>query len=291
MICVKIQAGFGNQLFQFAMGYSLSKRLGQPLVLDISFNRYHEHRHKKGIATPAMFRHCYLEHLSIDKNMLAGSPKKHMPQLIARKLGRRTIRYGGVRLPMLVEDFARCREYQGELFEGIASRGAYLEGFWQNYRYFDEVRDELIEFFTPNYEFDENVSSLMAEIKSENSVGVHIRRGDFVKLGWDQGIDFYLHGIDEFNKKYNNCRFFVFTDDKAWAKEKLGHIEELRVVEINSDLPDLDEFFLLRSCKHQLISESTFGWWAAYLNDNKDKTVIVPNKAVGELFSNNWIKI
>lgn len=291
MICVKIQAGFGNQLFQFAMGYSLSRKTGQPLLLDISFNKYHQLKGKIGIKTPEMFQKCYLEYLQIDNNWFIGNPLRNWTQFTKRKLGLSTIRINGKKIPMRVENFDGCREYQENLVTDIPEIGVYLEGFWQNYKYFEEFQKELQEIFRPNYFFDKEVSSWMHEIIGGNSVGIHIRRGDFVKLGWSQGIDFYLKGIERIQKELINCQFFVFTDDKKWAKEKLMRISNLKIVEIKSDLQDLDEFFLLKECKHHIISESTYGWWAAYLNPNPNKVVIVPDKAVGNLFMDEWIRI
>ena len=180
MICVKIQAGFGNQLFQYAMGYSLSKKMGQPLLLDISFNRYHQLRRNLGLKTPEMFRNCYLEYLKIDKYQFIGTPVNHWMQCIGRKLGAQSIRIKGQKLPMRIEDFDRCREFQTELLEDISIDGVYLEGFWQNYAYFDDVQTELRQIFNPNYTFNANVTAVMNEIQTSNSVGIHIRRGDFM---------------------------------------------------------------------------------------------------------------
>ena len=291
MICVKIQAGFGNQLFQYAMGYSLSKSTGQELVLDISFNRYYQLKHKLHMKSPKMFSQCYLVNLRLEEGKFLGSPLKHWHQFIRRKQKKNTISVNGKKLQMRIEDFAHCREYQKDLLTNIPKEGVYLEGFWQNYQYFEDVKEDLQKIFNPNYKFNQSVLRIMNEIKRCNSVGVHIRRGDFIKLGWNQEIDYYINGISMMQSYVKDCVFFIFTDDKKWAREQFRNSEKTFIVEFESNQQDLDEFFLLKNCKHHIISESTFGWWAAYLNLNPNKIVIVPDKAVGGLFVNNWLRI
>ena len=88
-----------------------------------------------------------------------------------------------------------------------------------------------------------------------------------------------------------DARFFIVTDDKPWAREQFSGYDDITIIDIKTATCDIDEFFLLSSCKHQVISESTFGWWAAFLNTNKDKLIVIPQTAVGQIFSDEWHKI
>lgn len=286
MIRVIIQAGFGNQLFQYATAYALAQELGQPLEVDTSFFCWYNKNH------PATARESAMELLKLDAHTTRTSCNSriwiYQPWFIL------PFRYfpfyvGG--LPMVVEDIANCRQDQRYLFRKIGKRGATIFGFWQNTVYFDKYILDLKRQFQPNYELHESVSLLHLKVTSCESVGVHIRRGDFVGLGWDKGVDYYLKGMAWVKEKKPEVRFFIVTDDKQWAREQFSNRDDITIIDINTSTCDIDEFFLLSSCKHQIISESTFGWWAAYLNTNIEKMVLVPETAKGQIFRDEWIRI
>lgn len=286
MIRSVIQAGFGNQLFQYATAYSLAKELNQQLQLDLSF-------YEDTINTNASNRkESNLLKLRIDTSEYYSKPngfKKY--RYVTRLIFLRNGRIEKNRVPIICEDVARCREYQGELFKRIKGTGAILYGFWQNTRYFNKYINELRAQFRPNYKFDESVEKVLEQVNMSMSVGVHIRRGDFVNLGWDKGSTYYDKGINLLRQRIPGAVFFVVTDDVEWAKSQYGSERDVVIVDVHTGTKDIDEFFILSSCKHQLISESTFGWWAAYLNTNDEKIVVAPSDAKGELFDRDWIKI
>ena len=286
MIRAIIQAGFGNQLFQYATAYALARELEQPLEIDTSFFCWYNMNH------PATARQSAMELLKLDTHTTRTSCNSKF--WIYKPWFTLPFRYfpfyvGGQ--PMIVEDIANCREDQRNLFRKIGKRGATLFGFWQNTVYFDKYLLDLKRQFQPNYELHDSVSQLHSEVTSCESVGVHIRRGDFVGLGWDKGADYYLKGMTCVKEQKPEARFFIVTDDKQWVREQFSNRGDITIIDINTSTCDIDEFFLLSSCKHQIISESTFGWWAAYLNTNIDKMVLVPETAKGQIFNSDWIKI
>lgn len=286
MIRAIIQAGFGNQLFQYATAYALARELGQPLEVDTSFFCWYNKHH------PATARQSAMELLKLDAHTTRTSCNSRF--WIYKPWFTLPFRYfpfyvGGQ--PMVVEDIANCRQDQRYLFRKIGKRGATLFGFWQNTVYFDKYLLDLKRQFQPNYELHESVSQLHSEVASCESVGVHIRRGDFVGLGWDKGADYYLKGMTWVKEQKPEARFFIVTDDKQWAREQFSNRDDITIIDINTSTCDIDEFFLLSLCKHQIISESTFGWWAAYLNTNIEKMVLVPETAKGQIFRDEWIRI
>lgn len=286
MIRVVIQAGFGNQLFQYATAYALARELGQPLEVDTSFFSWYNKNH------PATARQSAMDLLKLDAHTTRTS--SNSKYWIYRPWFSLPFRYfpfyvGGQ--PMVVENIPNCRQDQRALFSKIGKRGATLFGFWQNTVYFDKYLLDLKRQFQPNYELDSSVSKLYAEVADCESVGVHIRRGDFVGLGWDKGADYYLKGMAWVKEKKPDVRFFIVTDDKKWVCEQFYGRDDITIIDIKTPTCDIDEFFLLSSCKHQVISESTFGWWAAFLNTNKDKLIVIPQTAVGQIFSDEWHKI
>ena len=287
MIRAIIQAGFGNQLFQYATCYSLAKELGQELQLDISFfDDYNRKERDNG-------RINNLDKLNIDSCSVINFPESYWLYRLKQKLPFLRFSFVDGRLvPLVCEDIPNCREFQSHLFRSIGKRGAAVLGFWQNTKYFDKYILELKRQFTPGYQLEDEVLQLHDVIDSEQSVGVHIRRGDFVKLGWSKGTEYYNKGMDFLRKYLDKPHFYIVTDDVDWAQNQYKNVDDATIINVQTTNKDIDEFFLLSTCRHQIISESTFGWWAAYLNTNKEKHVIVPKTAKGQIFNNEkWIKI
>lgn len=200
-------------------------------------------------------------------------------------------RVKGKLVPVILEDLANCREDQSYLFQKINKDGAVLYGFWQNINYFDKYLEDLKKQFRPNYRYADAVSKMLNEVERTESVGVHIRRGDFVSLGWNKGQEYHTHAMEWMMEQFENVMFYVVTDDVDWAKEHYETMNNVKIIDFHTDTKDIDEFYLLSSCKHQIISESTYGWWAAYLNDNKDKKVVAPKDAKGNIFKDDWHKM
>ena len=289
MIKTIIQAGFGNQLFQYATGYALAKRLGQRLVLDTSFFDYVKDSNAGNI------RVNNLNLLLLDNPEFISNPQSYWRYRYGVLL-RKTPFWRLLGFPSLVvwEDVTNCREFQVELFNGIERyRNFEIYGFWQNTNYFKDEIADLKRQFAPNYQLSGKVRQLNSEINSEvDSVGVHIRRGDFVRLGWNKGADYYRTAIDIMRRELSEPHFYICSDDKAWACNEFKEERDIEIIDITTSTQDIDEFFLLSNCHHQIISESTFGWWAAYLNMHTDKRIIIPADAQGEIFNqNNWTKI
>lgn len=287
MIRAVIQAGFGNQLFQYATCYALAKRLGQPMQLDVSFfDNYNRKKRDNG-------RINNLDKLNIDDCVFVNNPNTYW--LYRLKVKCPIIRYSiidGKIVPFVCEDIVNCREFQPHLFNCISRKGAVVYGFWQNTQYFDEYILDLKRQFRPNYALKKEGQQLHDIIVKGQSVGVHIRRGDFVRLGWDKGAEYYNNGMELLRKQLKNPHFYIVTDDVDWAKKQYTSTKDVTIVDMLTPNKDIDEFFLLSSCRHQIISESTFGWWAAYLNTYADKKVLVPKTAKGQIFENKaWIKI
>lgn len=289
MIIAVIQGGLGNQLFQYAMAYKVAKQNNSQLYLQTGFYKYNNLWCKVLNKPKHNLRTCILQNLKIKNSIIDTSSLAYINQMILKKyLNRKYISTKGIQIPFVTEDLSHCRDYQEDKLKYIAKSGAYIEGYWQNYNYFNDILDDIREAFQANYEFDNEVKSLFNDIRSTNSVGVHIRRGDFVSLGWDKGLDYYQEGIRQIKKIHSDAKVFIFSDDKAWVIDKFSKYDNFTCVDINTKNKDLDEFLLLKECKHQIISESTFGWWAAYLNNNPGKKVFVPKDAVGKIFCEGW---
>lgn len=287
MIRVIIQAGFGNQLFQYAAAYALAKEIDCMLELDISFFEYIKKLNTDNI------RINNLNKLNLDSPNFRCKPQSFVFYRYASKITFPHILFSdGEWMPVVWENVEKCRENQEYLFDRIKrKKKGIVYGFWQNICYFDKYIDDLRRQFKPNYILSSEVKHLLDEIRSRISVGVHIRRGDFVRLGWNKDTDYYIQGMKKMRDLVDDPHFYVVTDDVQWADTQFGKNEDVTIIDIKTQTKDVDEFFLLSSCKHQIISESTFGWWAAYLNRNENKRIIIPKDAKGDIFLKTWYRI
>tara|TARA_R110002020_G_scaffold140179_3_gene311497 strand:+ start:680 stop:1438 length:759 start_codon:yes stop_codon:yes gene_type:complete len=160
-------------------------------------------------------------------------------------------------------------------------KGNYLlQGYWQSEKYFKNSKEVIINDFSPN---ETNQKKLLKKYPTVvgNSVSLHIRRTDYLTSnGYHpvQTIDYYSKAIDILDE-YENI--FIFSDDIEWCKNNLN-FNNMVFVEGNSDVEDL---WLMSLCKNNIIVNSSFSWWGAYLNKNVDKVVIAPSKWFGDSVS------
>ena len=171
------------------------------------------------------------------------------------------------------------------------------DGYWHDLKFFDE---ETIDLF----EFNNDIGSINVEhinkFSKYNSISVHIRRGDYMNNASVYGNictkEYYEKAIHYFNEKFENNFFVFFSDDIIWVKENFNLSNALYIDNNKKDKSYID-MYLMSKCNHNIIANSSFSWWGAYLNRNKNKTVIMPSKWYNEdintfkLFIDNWIKL
>jgi hypothetical protein len=150
---------------------------------------------------------------------------------------------------------------------------------WTSWKYFENIQNLITEkFIFPEIQ-DEKNKKILVKILSTNSVSIHVRRGDAVgsELGSLVNIDFYLKAIDYIESKIENPIFYIFSDDIEWCKENFN-IKNKFFINWNHNHESYKDMQLMSSCKHNIIPNSSFSWWSAYLNKNKQKIVISPLK-------------
>ncbi|WP_256006479.1 alpha-1,2-fucosyltransferase [Pedobacter deserti] len=160
-----------------------------------------------------------------------------------------------------------------------------LKGYWHSEKYFAGIehiiRDELKFTKVTGQQFAIYKSEVE---KSPISVSVHVRRGDYVhhpefsKTFGFIGLEYYDSAIAEIEERYPDARYFVFTDDPAWVKVNLKLKPNTVYVENNGPDADIDDLHLMSLCAHNIIANSSFSWWGAWLNNNSQKIVIAPKK-------------
>lgn len=164
-------------------------------------------------------------------------------------------------------------------------------------KYFNEIKDILVEEIQPTYPIKKKNLTLYNLIKSNNSVCISIRRGDFVENKLFKKVhnvctqEYYMKAIERIKSKIENPVFFFFSDDIDWVKNNIK-IDYPCYYEDGND-PVWEKLRLMYSCKHFIISNSSFSWWAQYLGRNKEKIVVAPSKWYNDpfessLFQSNW---
>jgi hypothetical protein len=199
--------------------------------------------------------------------------------------------------------FYRYREKSKSKYDPISGWVSPLivfEGFWQTAKYFENQKELIKSTFKFNIS-KLNIRSIttLKEIQTTNSVSVHIRRGDYLDHENNYGnictAEYYRTAINLFTEKESNIYFYFFSDDPIWVKNNFP-IESSVIIDFNIDQDSWQDMCLISYCKHNIIANSTFSWWGAWLNNNTDKVVVAPKKWTNnsecpDIIPSAWIKV
>lgn len=176
--------------------------------------------------------------------------------------------------------------------------GVCLNGYFQSEKHFIEHEEEIRELFSCPNHITESLKKKYPYIDEVNTCSIHVRRGDYVKLQDTHPVQNMPYFMKALKKMPKDCSIFVFSDDIEWCKESFPEMgERIHFVEGQSDIED---FYLMSMCDHNIISNSTFSWWAAWLNSNSEKTVVAPKRWFGpvnahldtkDIYPETWEKI
>ena len=262
-IYTRMFGGVGNQLFQYSASRGLVDKLGCDLVVDT--------RYLAGLNLANCMVHFsnarYLENVNLPPFKNDG---------LLKYIGCKFLSYS----PKSFRDSARG--YNPDLKKQPPS--TYLRGYWQSERYFADISDKLrsgLEFTTPLTGANADFVSMIKN--SANPVGVHFRRGDYLKNDAFSicASDYYAAAMDYI--AINDCQSalptrFVFSNDPDWARKNVSLGFETVFVDVNSEKTGHFDLHLQSLCNHNIIANSTFSWWSAWLNSNPDKIAIGPQK-------------
>ncbi|NNF02069.1 MAG: alpha-1,2-fucosyltransferase [Bacteroidia bacterium] len=294
MIIVKLTGGLGNQMFQYAAGRSLAEKHGADLKLDISNFQYVKNRNYK------LHLFNINESFSTKEDVfdLVGS----RAQFAIDKVFRTNFFIRAIRQK---ENYYRQRlfHYDEDFFN--LPDNSYLEGYWQCEKYFQSIEEQLRKAFKFNSKLGVENEKLADKIRETVSVSIHVRRSDYFfnsKLHQVHGIlrsDYYNKAINLIAEKYSDLELFVFSDDMEWVKEFMHFDYPTTYVENNTeDQIAHQDMELMSYCDHNIIANSSFSWWSAWLNTNPQKMVVAPNKwfkttrlDTKDVIPESWIRI
>ena len=263
MIIVKLWGGIGNQLFQYVLGQYLYYKYGQEVRYDDNSYRITDKLRKRE-----------LDSLDIDIKY----DNKCIFTLYSGIKGR-LLRYFYQLNPKHI--FIGLDEKLPDAFK--MDHEYFLQAYWQDYKYYDALLSVNPDFKLVTKVFPKELVDLRQLISSTaDSVSVHIRRGDYFKPEFVNiyGVctdDYFLKAMTMIEEKVTDPSYFVFSDDLEWVKGNL-HFNKNTVFIPNYDISQFAFIELMSLCKHHIISNSSFSWWGAVLNEQKDAIVISPSK-------------
>lgn len=192
------------------------------------------------------------------------------------------------------------------ILPNVSEGSKYIIGVFQNAKAVNEVRNEVLKRFSFAPLSDNYNKTVFEKINGCNSIGIHIRKGnDYQSRIWYQNtcpLDYYKQAVAEISSRIDNPQFFIFADNKQWVKDNFKWLD-YTLVDGNPGAGYGCHFDmqLMSYCKHNIISNSTYSWWGAFLNNNNDKIVIMPKiwfnpESCDDYTSNNllvegWIQI
>lgn len=274
MIIIKLWGGMGNQLFQYAFGYALSKNKEDTFCFDTSFyDNQPKYVGKRSYITKSKFPNIEINN-SYNRSQLVSILDNRYIRNIVRiftQLEFQTFKQNIVQEKK--HTFCNNIPYS-------RNKENYYNGYWQSAKYFEEYRDEILKLFTPNKKIIQSVTNWRKSLNSNNCIAVHIRRGDYVRKGnksITQDIEYYKKAIDYFNQYYKNALFCIFSDDIGWCKKHFFDLKNVVYVENKVENGDIIDLFSMSLCDHGIMSISTFSWWGNWLRkDNSNSLVIYP---------------
>jgi hypothetical protein len=286
MIIARIAGGLGNQMFQYAIAKSIAKKNSDIFKLDISFYP------KQSLRKYELNLFNIEENIATEEECVILRGSEGLWFKIRNKLGLK------VKRPDSYYKEKEIAVFDENVFK--YDKNIYLDGYWQNENYFTDIRYEILNDFTLKQDISNEAKKHLENIKNINSISLHVRRGDYVqdthtnKVHGICDFEYYKKAIEHIKNKVEKPMFYIFSDDISWCKENFNFLEnKVFIDDTKSALEDLE---LMKHCKHNIIANSTFSWWGAWLNDNDNKIVIAPKiwwsaKKDKNIACNKWMKI
>ncbi|MBF0430909.1 MAG: alpha-1,2-fucosyltransferase [Fibrobacteria bacterium] len=279
MIIMRLKGGLGNQLFQYALGRKLSLLTGYQLKFDIytSFENCFYNRSYK------------LHHFNIHGDIATVKDMRKYRRYTSRNLAWRIQRKLLSFLPFYEPYIITQNDIGYSPFILKQYKDAYFNGYWQTQKYFIDIEDKIKEELQVKHSLQGPNLNMANKIKSSHAVCVHIRRlhgvsvtGNArehdVKLFGTTSIDYYDKAVAYIYKKFPDIKIFVFSDDPLWVIENVKFPCPSVYVSHNDLDHEFEDLRLMSFCKHHIIANSTFSWWAAWLNRFPGKIVIAPKQ-------------
>jgi hypothetical protein len=262
MIVTRLIGGLGNQLFQYAFGHSLARRTYQTLLMDDSaFKEYRLHP-------------LAIDHFCISASRLSEADRSRVPgKFLRTPVGRVWDQFGRRMVPGYDGALPVRREKPFGFQEALLTpeRDLYLDGYWQSEKFFPGLRESLREEFRLRELPSETTQRLAEQMKNENSVAIHVRRGDYVTSAKAKQIyrtldaEYYRSCLLDLAAREIDLKLYLFSNDVPWCEANLDVGISFTPVQHTDGQTAHEDLHLIAQCRHAVIANSTFSWWGAYL--------------------------
>lgn len=308
---VQLNSGLGNQMFQYAFGKALEKHYDCKVYFD-TLSEYNIPHYRKlelkkfelvlnEASIYQLTKYLPLSSLKIDLSQFSFFYRLYYK--VCRKLfkDKSLNLYRILFNKNIIEENTLC-VYNDMYFKLDIYKNTYFKGYFQNEQFFKSIESSIRNDFKLKDDYLSD-TELANKINIENSVSIHIRRGDYLdcKLFPTFDLNYYLEAIKLIIKNISNPIFYVFSDDIEWAKKNINYEHyHFRFVDEKFSENACDDLLLMSKCKHNIIANSTYSWWSAWLNSNRDKIVICPlkwyldkemNSLTQYMIPKQWIRI
>ena len=285
MVIVKMIGGLGNQMFQYAYAKALHVR-GYDIRLDSTFMQ-------PNLAHGGFGLHVYSIDLEVDSNEnLKALSSNGLLCKIFNRFNIPTKCYLKEKTFLFTPSLIKPQE------------NVFIEGYFQTERYFKDIRELLLEQFQPRESLSDYSQKIKHSIESAScAISLHVRRGDYLKASAQSyhGLcshEYYQKAMQYLKEYCQDITYVVFSDDIAWVKENMP-IENALYVYNEGQAPH-EDMYLMSLCQHNIIANSSFSWWGAWLNQNPNKIVIAPKQWFAnakmqaqsmDIAPNSWIRL
>ena len=268
MVIVKIWGGLGNQMFLYALYRSFLAE-GKECKIDVSYYDYSQSHNGYELETVFRVGGNYASRQEVLK--LANIKMDLFNRLIRKFIYQKKTYY--------IQDLYAGFGFNDKILEMDHS---YLQGYFQSEKYFHKITDTLKVDFEFKPRLDEINLRIANEMQRCNSVSIHVRRGDYLQpansgFGGVCTLGYYQNAIKKIESMIENPSYYIFSDDLNWCRKNLS-LKNCRYVDGNSGGDSYKDMQMMSYCKHNIIANSSFSWWGAWLNNNAEKIVIAPNK-------------
>lgn len=297
---IQINSGLGNQMFQYAFGLAIEKHYKKKVYYDIlsdfntpNYRKFELHPfninfNKANILLLMRFKplnnfYIQLNEYGLFNSILIRYIRKYFSNFtysIIKKIYHPQI---------LTEENLIQSHFDFLDLSIITKKNTYLLGYFQNESFLKSIENELRESFKLKVDYLTK-TPIAFKISNTNAISIHIRRGDYLEHSIFSilSIDYYYKAVELIKSKIKSPKFFVFSDDITWAKLNLSDLHS-NIVFLDEKFSDnsCDDLLLMSYCKHNIIANSTYSWWGAWLNQNPNKLIIAPSTWYNDTAKNN----
>ncbi len=297
MICdimhvVKITDGLGNQMFQYAFARKLQIVTGKQVYLDTRFVNHEDKKEKRKASW--FVNQCGDREYGLDnfriRLLRADDTKLRKWAYLQQNNDIQYLLFYLSKNNMWFSRYVNEADFSSKGLLNSIHCPTYCEGYYFDLGLYDDIREILKKDFCLARSM-KLPRVLKTVLKQNNTVSLHIRKGDFSKIARDiSQSEYYVKALELIKERVSNPYYLVFSDDIQWVKNNIGiNVPHMYVSELGFE--DYQELTIMKHCKHNIIANSTFSYWAAYLNDNKQKIVISPKGWKNKIIPDDWIKI